>query len=216
MDRWVSRVAGLVRALAKIWEKKWSFFVVGVAVFALNVASLAALDPLPSAPLAIANTLVKVANDESATLPESPVKIVAPAINLSATIANPISTEIGILDAALLNGAVRYPTSAKLGEDGNVVVFGHSSYLPIVHNQAYKTFDGIQDLKAGEGIMVYSSTRVYTYAVVTVTKVNADEGVIPLTVTGRILTLSTCDSFGTSSDRFVVTAEFVESHAISS
>jgi sortase (surface protein transpeptidase) len=29
-----------------------------------------------------------------------------------------------------------------------------------------------------------------------------------------VLTLATCDSFGTKSDRFIATADFVESHSI--
>jgi LPXTG-site transpeptidase (sortase) family protein len=83
-------------------------------------------------------------------------------------------------------------------------------------NQAFKTFDGIQKLHAGDSIMVYSSDMVYTYQVREVSKENVtDDAAIPLTVTGRVLTLATCNSFGTKSDRFVVTADFVESHSIS-
>jgi LPXTG-site transpeptidase (sortase) family protein len=120
------------------------------------------------------------------------------------------------LDGDLLTGAVHYPTSAELGEDGNVVLFGHSSYLPIVKNQAYKTFDGIQKLAVGDLVTVYSSTTAYTYAVRTVAKESANDAIIPLTVDGRVLTLSTCNSFGEKTDRFVVTADFVGSEAISS
>ena len=112
----------------------------------------------------------------------------------------------------------RYPTSAELGQDnGNVVIFGHSSYLPVVRNQAYKTFDGIQNLKAGDLIIVYSSDEAYTYTVAAVQKESAasDAG-IPLAVSGKILTLATCNSFGAKSDRFVVTANFVESHPLGS
>ena len=110
---------------------------------------------------------------------------------------------------------MRYPTSAKLGENGNVVLFGHSSYLPIVGNQAYKTFNGIQKLKAGDVITVSSSDEVYTYQVESMTKESANNAIIPLTVTGKELTLSTCDSFTTKTDRFVVVANFVESHSAS-
>jgi LPXTG-site transpeptidase (sortase) family protein len=109
---------------------------------------------------------------------------------------------------------VRYPTSAKLAEEGNVILFGHSSYLPVVRNQAFKTFDDIQKLVAGDQVLVYSHARVYTYNVVSVTKENAESAALPLTVVGKRLTLSTCDSFGTKSDRFVVVADFVESNPI--
>lgn len=141
-----------------------------------------------------------------------PVAIEASAIGLSVSIANPSSVAIATLDAALLHGAVRYPTSATLDEDGNVILFGHSSYLPIVHNLAYKTFNGIQKLKEGDEVTVYSTKTAYVYQVERVVKESADSGApLPLSVSGRILTLSTCDSFGQKSDRFVITARFVES-----
>jgi sortase (surface protein transpeptidase) len=41
---------------------------------------------------------------------------------------------------------------------------------------------------------------------------SASDAGIPLVVTGKVLTLSTCDSFGQKTDRFVVVANFVESH----
>ena len=128
---------------------------------------------------------------------------------------NPTIPTVAVLDKELLKGAVRYPTSAKLGEDGNVVLFGHSSYLPVVGNQAYKTFNEIQKLAVGDSITVYSSDTAYTYRVRNVVKKSASDGVIELSITGRVLTLVTCSSFGAKEDRFVVTADFVESHSVS-
>jgi LPXTG-site transpeptidase (sortase) family protein len=151
-----------------------------------------------------------------AALSEVPVKIVAASIGLEVSVQNPVSTVIEALDQALLKGAVRYPTSAKLGEDGNVVIFGHSSYLPIVHNLNFRAFNGIQNLSLGDEIMVYSEGRVYIYAVERVEEASAEEDGIPLSVSGKKLTLATCDTFGEKSDRFVVTANFVRSHALSS
>lgn len=145
---------------------------------------------------------------------ELPIKVVAPSIGLSATVANPATTNIDTLDHYLLSGAVRYPTSATLGQNGNVVLFGHSSYLPVVFNHAYKTFDGIQKLKAGDPVTVYSGTNAYTYAVTSVEMENVGSSAgIPLATNGPTLTLATCDSFGKKTDRFVVTATLVGSSA---
>ena len=141
-----------------------------------------------------------------------PIEIEAPSIGLRATVANPSTTDIATLDRLLLSGAVRYPTSAILGEDGNVIIFGHSSYLPVVHNQAFKTFNDIQKFKQGDRITVYSNDTAYVYDVRTVVKADAESAAIPLSTSGRTLTLATCNSFGTKSERFVVTATFVESH----
>jgi LPXTG-site transpeptidase (sortase) family protein len=146
---------------------------------------------------------------------ELPSKVVISKIGLSATIANPATTNVDALDQYLLSGAARYPTSATLDQNGTVVLFGHSSYLPIVNNKAFKTFNGIQNLKQGDEITVYSANHKFTYAVQTVQKESATSGYgIPLSTDGHTLVLATCDSFATKSDRFVVTATLVGSSAL--
>ena len=218
-------IVAVIRAGRQAWGRKWSFLALFLLAFFGMVVLLASLDLLPDPPSANATEdahirIVAVASSTpirtvSVAVPEAPVKIEISAIGLSTTIANPATTGIGTLDALLLKGAVRYPTSAKLGEDGNVVLFGHSSYLPVVKNPAYKAFNDIQKLSVGDRITVYSSGIAYTYAVKSVVKENADDdqSAIPLQVSGRVLTLVTCNSFATKSDRFVVTADFVESHS---
>ena len=222
----ITFVAQLVRASMQIYARKWSFLVLFGVIFFGSVYMLARLDLLPE--------VVQVSSASQVTLsaspiiaigaqaavrtsyPELPTSIAIPAIKLVATVANPDTTNVATLDNLLLKGAVRYPTSAKLGETGNVVLFGHSSYLPIVGNQAYKTFNGIQKLVVGDVVTVSSSGTSYTYRVRSMTKESITGAAgIPLSVTGRVLTLSTCDSFGAKTDRFVVVADFVESHSIS-
>ena len=204
-----------LRAARQIWERKWSFLWVFAAIFFVSVYTLGTLGLLPEVSKASGANVALEEVPAMATAPAEPVKVEAAAISLAASVANPTSTSPATLDALLLQGAVRYPTSAKLGEAGNVVLFGHSSYLPVVGNQAYKTFNGIQKLGVGDTVTVSSADTVYTYRVRSVDKESAasDAG-INLDVTGRVLTLVTCNSFATKSDRFVVTADFVESHSI--
>ena len=146
--------------------------------------------------------------------PGLPVRIVAKSIGLDKTVANPDATDVETLDKALQGGTVRYPTSARLGEEGTVLIFGHSSYLPVVRNQNYKAFNGIQKLKEGETVSIYSATTEYRYAVKSVRLANATEDVIELPATGKFLTLVTCDSFGKKTDRYVVTAEFAGAYSL--
>ncbi len=218
--------ARLIQAGKQVYARKWSFLCVFALIFLGTVAILARLNLLPGVPPPD-NSAITFVEEPSVTVSaamlaptlkvESPTSIAIPAIKLAVNIENPDTTNISTLDGLLLKGAVRYPTSAMLGEVGNVVIFGHSSYLPIVGDQAYKTFDGIQKLVAGDAITVYSSDEAYTYQVRSVTKENiANNSGIDLTVPGQVLTLVTCNSFATKSDRFVVTADFVESHSISS
>lgn len=217
METFAKGTAWLISATKKAWTKKLAFSVFAVSAFVTSVGMLGKLDLLPNPektpPVMLAASVGAPA--APAAPAELPLKIVIPAIALTASISNPTTTSVEVLDQALLSGAVRYPTSAKLGAFGNVVLFGHSSYLPVVRNQAYKTFDGIQNLKSGDAITVYSSGTMYTYAVRSVTKADADSDGIPLTVSGKELTLATCDSFGTKSSRFIVVADFVESHLVS-
>lgn len=217
----------LIVAVQKARGRKWSFLVVSCICFFGSVMLLARLDLLPEAPapevtaapavtLAASPLVAGVAGVEAVSaVAEAPEKIEIPSIKLAVNVSNPVSTSIDVLDRALLTGAVRYPSSAKLNEPGNVVIFGHSSYLPVVNNPAFKAFTGIEKLHAGDTIIVYSSGRVHTYAVRSVTKEDANSAGIPLSVAGKVLTLSTCNSFGEKSDRFVVVADFVESHPIS-
>ena len=224
MNGFIHSVASLTWVGGQIYARKWSFLGLFCITFFGSVAVLARLDLLPEVSKAMNTSLVTlsvnpvIATNVSAPIidhAELPASIAIPAIKLSATIANPTTTNVEALDSLLLKGAVRYPTSAKLGETGNIVLFGHSSYLPIVNNQAYKTFNGIQKLVVGDTIIVTSSDTLYTYRVRTVSKESIYNAGIPLVVTGQILTLSTCDSFGAKTDRFVVVADFVESHLIS-
>ncbi len=218
MEKFVRYAARIIRAIRQAYTRKWVFLGLFVFIFLESVIVLDRFDLLPSSPaIALAEEGMRVSANTSvlAAISELPIKIVIPAIGISATIANPTTTDTAILDQNLLKGAVRYPTSAKLGEAGNVVLFGHSSYLPIVGNQAYKTFNGIQKLSVGDAITIFSSDTAYTYQVRSIAKESANDAIIPLSVAGKVLTLATCNSFATKTDRFVVVADFVESHAIS-
>jgi len=201
--------------MARMGKQFVMFAITFVALFALTYAFMAAVDALPE-------PITQNANGGTSDVPwtsdvqtaEMPVRVIAKTIGLDNTVLNPESTEVAELDAALLKGTVRYPTSALLGVDGTMLIFGHSSYLPIVRNKNYKAFNGIQKLKAGDTVSVYSSTREYRYSVVGVRLANADEDVVELPSNGKYLALLTCDSFGTKSDRFVVTADFVGAYEL--
>ena len=225
MERIVYYTVRLVEAGSQAYARKWNFLVVFTIAFFVSVGMLAKLDLLPemrsaqvvaAAAAATSPTVSLSASESKLVTVELPTKIAIPAINLSASVVNPTTTDIETLDKSLFSGAVRYPTSARLGETGNVVLFGHSSYLPIVNNQAYKTFNGIQKLVAGDTITVYSAGAAYTYRVRSVAKENAASNTgISLATASRVLTLVTCNSFAAKEDRFVVTADFVESHSVS-
>lgn len=201
--------------LERVLAKKWTFIGVFFIVFALTFVTLQSVGAVPSSiafsrhfdafRMPVETPAEPVAEDEG----ELPTRIEIPSIGVAANITNPNTTNIEALDRALLGGAVRYPGTGKLGEEGNVLIFGHSSYLPVVQNQAYKAFNGIQNLKKGDRIVVYGDQSVYIYEVETVEESNTTTGEIALDVSGAKLTLATCDTFGAKSDRFIVTAELL-------
>ena len=141
--------------------------------------------------------------------PVFPDRLVIPSIGTNLPISNPQTRNIAALDAELKTAAVRYPDSATLGQrGGNVLLFGHSSRLPVVRNQLYKAFNNIETLKDGDVIYVQSGSETYTYRVTNVYQASATDDKIALAVDGHRLTLLTCDSFGSKNDRWVVEAEF--------
>ena len=218
MAWYITITAQLIRAGKRAYERKWGFLGVFALVFIGSILILGKLDLLPEIKSVSVVSTQPAADATSTSITihaaEDPVRITIPTIGLAASVANPTTTGIEALDEYLLKGAVRYPTSAKLGEMGNVVLFGHSSYLPVVGNQAYKTFNDIQKLAVGDEITVSSAGAVYTYRVRNVSKASAEDAGISLATDGRVLTLATCNSFGKKSDRFIVVADFVESHVI--
>lgn len=145
---------------------------------------------------------------------ETPTRIRIAAINLDLPLSNPETRDIAALDEVLKKGPARYVDSALLGESGNVLIFGHSSHLPVVHNQMYKAFNRVPDLKEGDVIEVEGESKVYSYRVLNVKQVDAEEGIIDLTKTGNRLTIVTCDTLTGKTSRFVVDAELIGSYTI--
>jgi len=144
---------------------------------------------------------------EATALPE---RIVIAEIDLDLPVQNPSTRDIATLDKFLKDGPVRYVDSARLGEKGNVLVFAHTSHLPVVKNQMYKAFNRIPELKAGDSITLEAEGKSYLYTVRSVRQADAEEAVIDLSPTlGKKLTLVTCDTLTGKSSRFILEADFV-------
>lgn len=139
---------------------------------------------------------------------ELPTKIEIPKIGINIEVRNPTSADYKVLDNELTKGAVRYPGSGYPGR-GNMLLFGHSTGYKVVKNQAYKAFNNIKTLVPGDSIYIYTATKTYEYKVRKVIKVNKYDTKISFEGEGNMITLSTCDSFGTKSDRYVVEADLV-------
>jgi LPXTG-site transpeptidase (sortase) family protein len=207
--------------IPQIMERPVAFSVAFLAFFFIAFGFLTSVGATPDPLTATtADTTANSTNTVAATPdnPEAPVRVVAKDVGLDVTVVNPTTTDVDQLDQELTKGAVHYPTSAALGVNGTVLLFGHSSYLPVVYHQYYKTFDGIQNLKTGQIVSVYSGTTEYRYAVTGVRVADStdnSDNQIPLYSDNKYLTLVTCDSFAAKSNRFIVTATYVGAYTIS-
>jgi LPXTG-site transpeptidase (sortase) family protein len=151
----------------------------------------------------------KAISDQTArTTGENPTRIVIDKIGVDVTISNPNTTNVTTLDEYLKQGAVRYPGSGLLGS-GNMFLFAHSTGIKVVNNQAYKAFNGLKNLTAGDIIKVYGKNKVYQYKVTSVVLVDQTRALVEFNNTNNMLTLSTCNTFGAKSERYVVEADFI-------
>ena len=210
-------MAHIISIIDSIWERLVPFFLVFAFVLVVSYGVLLLVDFVPedtsssdtvsfSELVDVRTQSASVALADTAAYPE---RIVIEKLGTDTPVLNPASSAIAVLDAALLEGVVRHPDSATFLNEGNMVLFGHSSYLPTVHNKNFQAFNGIQKLMRGDTIRVYSGDREYVYRVEKIYETSVAASDIPLTNGRAELTLVTCNSFGAKDDRFVVEATLV-------
>lgn len=204
------------------------FVAATIVIFVLSLSAFASIGFVPdyidgTAPHAEATAIdttvsapVSLSNEHSAEVSASaefPTRLVIPSIELDLAVQNPATQNIDALDALLVNGPARYSGSAQLGEIGTMIIFAHSSRLPIVHNQMYKAFNRVSELTAGDTIIVESDTKKYLYRVDTLSKADATDTRIDMSAAlGTRLVLVTCDTLTGKSARFVLEAQLIGSY----
>ena len=142
-----------------------------------------------------------------------PIRVVIPSVGINGEVLNPEKSDIKTLDEALLGGAVRYPGSGTLGSSQNILIFGHSSDLKVIHNQNFKIFNGLKLLKIDDEISLYSEAKEYRYKVESVRLAMAEEEKVIFSDENKLI-LSTCNTFGAKEERYVVEAVFVGSYPV--
>jgi LPXTG-site transpeptidase (sortase) family protein len=143
-------------------------------------------------------------NNEEILLPD---RITISKIGVDSQIQRPQSQDVAVLDEALNIGAVYYPGSGTINV-GNMFIFGHSTGFSVVNNQAYKTFNDLNKLVNGDEIQIESDGKTFIYKVTNLSLVDQDAAFVDFSKTDRMLTISTCNSFGKKQDRWVVEAIF--------
>ena len=191
-----------------IVKHKFHFFLDVFIVFLITFGVLYLFGFVPNE---FNNTIGRYPAQESKgnAIGELPLTLTAPEVGINTQVYNPDSTSTDVLDSWLTKGAVRYPGSGLPGGTGNVYIFGHSTGFKVVHNQAYKTFVGLDKLQPGDPVYVDSADYQYTYKVQWVKMETADEALVVFNTNENLLTLSTCDTFASKEDRYVMQAQYV-------
>ncbi|MGL5831434.1 MAG: sortase, partial [Candidatus Altimarinota bacterium] len=102
---------------------------------------------------------------------------------------------------------VHYPGTAYPGDNGNVVITGHSSYFPWDPGRFKDVFALLHQVSVGDEVVVYQDQKKYKY-VVYEKKVVSPSQVEVLTQDGSDrLTLITCTPVGTDLNRLIVLAK---------
>jgi LPXTG-site transpeptidase (sortase) family protein len=207
-------------------EERVVFLLVAMGVLTLTYGFLFAIDFIPEksdeaeaiAPADTAQLNIHEEDMQAAVAVDPyPMRIIFDTLDeKTLTVLNPESHTIEALDQALLSGVVRHPDSADFEDVGTIFLFGHSSYLPKVINKNFQAFNGIQKLKWGDTVRLQSSDMEYVYRVDTVKEVSALDAEVEIEMGTPRLTLVTCDSFGSKSDRFIVEATLIKSYALTS
>lgn len=207
-------------AIERIWNQKFIFLGLFFVVFLISYTILVVIDFVPEPKTEVEPAPATTVTEEMAFETDLPVaaveepllptSIYIKKLDRTIPVLNPESRAVADLDAALLEGVVRHPDSAKLAQNGNVFILGHSSYLPTVLNENFMAFNDIQDLAWGDTIEITAGNRVHVFEVEKVYKAQASELTVPIAGDSRRLTLATCNSFGSKDDRFIVEAKEIE------
>jgi LPXTG-site transpeptidase (sortase) family protein len=171
------------------------------------------LDPnTPPQVVRATTTVVTVQNNPAKPVSQEvyiyPDQIIIDKIGVNTKVSNPSTARNDVLNNELLKGAVRYPGSGTVGK-GNMFIFGHSTGIRVVNNQAYKAFNKLDQLITGDLITVKAGTKSYTYKVTSVKLVDSNDQRIEFNSSKNMLTLSTCNVLGAKEERFVVQADYV-------
>lgn len=120
------------------------------------------------------------------------------------------------MQKALQDGVVHYPGTALPGQEGNVVVTGHSSYFPWDPGRFKDVFALLHDVVVGDQIVVFYEQKKYIYEISSIKVVLPKDVDVLKPTANNQLTLITCTPVGTNLKRLVVTAIPVIDESIAS
>ncbi len=136
--------------------------------------------------------------------------IIIPKINVSAPIIYADSAADDVVMRDLQDGVVHYVNTAKPGEAGNAVIFGHSSNDWWEPGNFKFVFALLGKLEVGDQIQINYSSRKYVYQVGEKKVVAPTEVSVLNPTADPTLTLITCTPPGTAWQRLIIVAKQIQ------
>lgn len=189
------------------------FFGLGIGLIVVIIFMFGFFNEVIIAPFiqpsrATASTPLIVSSDSIA--PTDSPQVIIPKINVQIPVDyNQNTTDENVIENALEDGVVHYPTTSLPGQKGNTAFFGHSSNN-IFNKGKYKfAFVLLHTLVPGDTFYLTYGGKVYVYKVITkkVVEPTQVEVLNPIEGQTATATLITCDPPGTSLHRLVVVGQ---------
>lgn len=140
-------------------------------------------------------------------------KLIIPKLNVEVPVHFGISNDNDTVMAAMNEGVAQFSISganALPGQNGNLVITGHSAGDVYSNNQYKFIFSGLERLVEGDKICINYDSKQYTYVVTRMAMVEPTDLAALRETTGRPqLILVTCTPLGTSQYRLLVYADQV-------
>lgn len=131
-------------------------------------------------------------------------KVIIPKIELEKPLTFPVNTDKQTIDEALMGKIMHYPGTALPGNLGATTLLAHSA--PITWGPSYRVFNKIDQLTAGDDIIVYVGEQSFVYQVKRHFLINPGDQ-LPVDTTKKTAYLLTCWPPNTGKQRMVVEAE---------
>jgi LPXTG-site transpeptidase (sortase) family protein len=140
-------------------------------------------------------------------------EIIIPKINVEVPVVYGVtSTDDAVVQKALEVGVVHYADTAEPGQNGNLVIVGHSAGNIFNPGQYKYVFSLVHKLENGDTFYLQKGSVRYTYQVYKkeIVKPTAVEVLAPQPESPATATLITCDPPGVSSNRLVVVGRQID------
>jgi len=138
----------------------------------------------------------------------NPNSIIVSKINVKAPLIMAVGTTQKELNQALNQGVIIYPGSALPGQNGEVLLSGHSSTYPWIKTEYGQVFALLDRLEAGNTVSLVYDNLQYDYRIIQ-KEVLPPNAVVLSAAQEPTLTLVTCWPIGTTLKRLVIRGELI-------